>query len=300
MCGLAGILFTTKHRSVRSWHYLQDVFTTLLLCNEERGSHAAGLAIMNVNGEAHWYKEAVSATKLIETDQYFNMMEAMTDGVTAVIGHTRWATQGSPKRNRNNHPIVCGKVIGTHNGTISNDDALFRRFGLPRVAEVDSEVLFQMASKHANSHGVNLKYYARDLSEVQGALSAVLINADCPHEVVVIKGNRPLFMRWHNRLGALAYASDEQYLDVACAGGEEAWTPYEVDPMTALSFYCGKKLEVTAMPVDFSEYRAAYNGYGPDWEYDPELKRHVKKSTAKATVDGNEDWMKQISGQYAG
>ncbi len=68
-------------------------------------------------------------------------MDEVDNHTTILMGHTRWRTRGSEANSRNNHPIRAGIIIGTHNGTIYNADYLFRRLGLPRYAEVDSELL---------------------------------------------------------------------------------------------------------------------------------------------------------------
>jgi hypothetical protein len=64
----------------------------------------------------------------------------------AVIGHTRSQTKGDRKFNVNNHPIVAGNIIGVHNGMISNDDILFKKFEdkIQRAGQVDSEIIFRL------------------------------------------------------------------------------------------------------------------------------------------------------------
>ena len=75
---------------------------------------------------------------------------------TALLGHTRWRTRGDPGNNANNHPIRAGDIVGTHNGTLYNADALFRRLRLPRFAEVDSEVIFRMAQRCTTEGKINV------------------------------------------------------------------------------------------------------------------------------------------------
>ena len=58
------------------------------------------------------------------------------------MGHTRYATLGSPSINSNNHPIRTGNTIGTHNGSIYNHKELFQKYNMTRFAQVDSEAIF--------------------------------------------------------------------------------------------------------------------------------------------------------------
>jgi hypothetical protein len=50
-------------------------------------------------------------------------------------------------------PLRSGDCLGTHNGTVVNADALFRRFRLRRYAEVDSEIIFRLASRMTGEDG---------------------------------------------------------------------------------------------------------------------------------------------------
>ena len=77
-------------------------------------------------------------------------------------GLERWI-RGGERINRNNHPIRAGDVIGTHNGTIYNADYLFRRFKLPRFAQVDSELLFCLAARAARNGRMDVEWFKERL-----------------------------------------------------------------------------------------------------------------------------------------
>jgi hypothetical protein len=83
-------------------------------------------------------------------------------------------TRGSEANSRNNHPIRSGIIIGTHNGTIYNADYLFRRLGLPRYAEVDSELLFRLADRFAPDGTIDGRGFRKALRLCRGQMSAVL------------------------------------------------------------------------------------------------------------------------------
>lgn len=70
--------------------------------------------------------------------------------------------------------IRSGIIIGTHNGTIYNADYLFRRLGLPRYAEVDSELLFRLADRFAPDGTIDGRGFRKALRLCRGQMSAVL------------------------------------------------------------------------------------------------------------------------------
>lgn len=134
VCGIAGMSLS-RDENIEA----RDLAVALLLGIEERGRHATGAAFFE-NGQPFVQKTDMAASEFVE---YLDM----APGVTNAILHTRWASQGSPKINANNHPIDVNGIIGVHNGVLYNDDALFRRLTDltgedKRLAEVDSEAIF--------------------------------------------------------------------------------------------------------------------------------------------------------------
>lgn len=130
MCGLAGFnLSADENINAR------DLSCELLLGIENRGKHATGVAFFE-EGQSWVQKAAMPANKFVT---HLDMGERVTNAIL----HTRWASQGSPSNNANNHPIDVNGLIGVHNGVIFNDNALFARIGKDkRIAEVDSEAIF--------------------------------------------------------------------------------------------------------------------------------------------------------------
>jgi amidophosphoribosyltransferase len=274
-----------KARRLADVEYLQDVFTHLLLLNEERGFHATGAAILGRDGAATYFKTAIAADQFILKPEYDQVLSRFDASTLALIGHTRWATRGNPNVNRNNHPILAQHVLGTHNGTIENADALFKQWSLPRVGTVDSELLFRLADTYASPRGLDVVSYLRALQQCRGAMSAVVLNTLCPHEILIMKGNRPLHFRWHGGLAALAYASDDAYLDFAC-DVSEGWVQYPVAEMTAMIIRLAEKFSVQFVPLAFtatepiSNHIDDWGGYGGGWKRETDGS-YIKRSTPK-------------------
>jgi amidophosphoribosyltransferase len=226
------MIFQPRRRAAKDWTLLYDAYEWMLWMAHARGEDATGSAVIDTDGTVRLYKRDAPSFDVIKDAGFRTIAEGFNQHAVAVVGHTRWMTTGSPTNPRNNHPIIAGEIVGTHNGHIANADALFTEFQLARKAEVDSEVLFRLADKHATGRGLNLHKYCHDLKRVQGSLSTVMLNRRCPHEIVVVKGNSPLSCRWHSRLKVLAYASLDEWLAYACPA-QEGWKPYTLDGMTA-------------------------------------------------------------------
>ena len=208
MCGLAGVIIKDKNRSAGRMADIQNLVSELLVAAEVRGNHASGMAIVDRTGEYLIHKRPMSATVMTKTDDYNAALDLVDENTGAVIGHTRFATQGSPKVNKNNHPIRAGNVIGAHNGWVSNDDELFEKYNLKRFAEVDSEVLFRMI----DSADTPETFFKDMLKNVSGKVSMVWSDVEKPEYVYVFKGNNPLEMVHIKSLGILVYASTNKIL----------------------------------------------------------------------------------------
>lgn len=130
MCGIGGVIFLQGSNKD-----LLDSSQLLFEALEDRGRHASGVAYL--------WKDAdrFGVTKGATKASNLNWRNIGNDYVQALMFHTRFTTQGSTENNKNNHPIRAHGFVTTHNGVIQNDDSLFRRYGVKRIAQVDSEVL---------------------------------------------------------------------------------------------------------------------------------------------------------------
>lgn len=114
MCALFGYLDCGKRVPMRT---LQKMVQALANASEVRGHHASGIAY-NHNGRLSIYKRPKPAHRL---------RFRIPDETAAVMGHTRYTTQGSQKRNCNNHPFrgnAGTEFALAHNGVLYNDTEL--------------------------------------------------------------------------------------------------------------------------------------------------------------------------------
>lgn len=199
MCCLFGMLDYGQQLSTREKNRLLAVLSTQC---EVRGTDATGIAY-NSGGGLHIYKRPLPAHR---------MRFRIPGGVNAVMGHTRLTTQGSEKRNRNNHPFY-GNAGGTafalaHNGVLQNDVELRWRNGLPRTRiQTDSYIAVQLIEQKRALHLNSLKDMAE---QVEGTFSFTVL--DERDNLYFIKGDNPLCIYRYPRTGLLLYASTEDIL----------------------------------------------------------------------------------------
>jgi len=230
VCGLAGIILGKKLRRRSEIDEIGSIFTELLLLNQYRGKHAAGLATVQRDGTYSLFKRPGPAAKLVIDETYSEIMGRLDNGTTCILGHTRLKTRGSEANSLNNQPLRAGAVIGCHNGTIINADRLFKRYRLRRAAETDSEFIFRLADKKKSIE--DFRVCVRD---VRGGMSAVFTRTSAPGTILVIKGNRPLTLWYHERFRAVFYSSEEWPL-LRVIGKSGDVVPLDVVPFTLLVF----------------------------------------------------------------
>lgn len=131
------------------------------------------------------------------------------------MGHTRMTTQGSQRRNWNNHPFpgVAGGMhfALAHNGVLHNDWELRKQYRLPKtMIETDSFVAVQMLERLGE---LTFDSAALMAEALRGTFTiTVLDEAD---NLWLVKGNNPLCLYRFPRSGVLVYASTQPILDMA-------------------------------------------------------------------------------------
>jgi glucosamine 6-phosphate synthetase-like amidotransferase/phosphosugar isomerase protein len=128
MCGVFGFVSRDKGRpDLRVLRRLAQV-------TERRGPHAFGFAWIDHRGRLKCYKQTGRIS------DHLGLLGMAADA-RMLIGHCRFATQGSPADNINNHPHPCDGGWIVHNGQVRNYEQLVDAFDLNPVSACDSEVL---------------------------------------------------------------------------------------------------------------------------------------------------------------
>ncbi|MEI6848085.1 MAG: glutamine--fructose-6-phosphate transaminase (isomerizing) [Chlorobiaceae bacterium] len=184
MCGIVGYI---------GWQEAAPLLFKGLKRLEYRGYDSAGIALLN--GTLSVMKQIGSVTGL-EADTV--ELRASMPGATVGIGHTRWATHGSPSdRNAHPHLNAARDIAVIHNGIIENYSTLKQGLiaeGYLFLSDTDSEVLVHLIDRvWKNDTLLNLESATRNaLRHIEGAYGLCVIASREPDKIVVARKGSPL------------------------------------------------------------------------------------------------------------
>lgn len=143
MCGIIGAVGTPNDLELSF-----RILTNLLRETQKRGRHATGHFGVNLDNEVQAYKINKEAEAYIHLDAW----KKTSSGLKAMIGHTRWTTQGPQTINENNHPHLspCGNIGLVHNGVVYNYHKFKNEFSTDLISECDSELILRMITNEDN------------------------------------------------------------------------------------------------------------------------------------------------------
>lgn len=188
MCGIVGYI-----GSENTLEILIDGLSRL----EYRGYDSAGVAFINQK----------SVTVVKRKGRLSNLQSALEQegyllagGVTAGIGHTRWATHGAPS-DENSHPHLSGdgRIAVVHNGIIENYLEL-KKFLTERGyifhSETDTEVVAHLVQHNYRKcqPGDLIEAVRMTISDLEGSYALGVMCADCPDRFIAARKDSPLII----------------------------------------------------------------------------------------------------------
>lgn len=187
MCGIFGFIARPGARlgPDRLRGYLDDLFQL----SEPRGQEASGLAMANA-GRINVFKRGLAPRRMMRSRGYQDFLatnlaelplddDAVLTRPVAVMGHCRLVTNGAEIVAGNNHPVLVDNTAGIHNGIVTNDAALRARYpDLKHEHDIDSEILFRLLDRHANSTGSLEGGLGKLFAEIEGSASIAFLRTD--------------------------------------------------------------------------------------------------------------------------
>jgi glucosamine 6-phosphate synthetase-like amidotransferase/phosphosugar isomerase protein len=158
---------------------------------------ATGIAIINEDipgaPTSVVFKKALRPVRFVERPLYQELVETRIGPSTDyILLHARATTVGGTYNNFNNHPIVTERMVTIHNGTLWNDDTLFKDYKLPREGTVDSEVIPRLYEEFIDRGRSPRDAMIQTGSELGGAFTGAIIDREQPQQMVMFKNDRSL------------------------------------------------------------------------------------------------------------
>ena len=181
MCGIVGYIGNMQAAPI-----LLDGLSKL----EYRGYDSAGIAVYN--GEE---------IELVKSKGRLKVLSELTHGGESLpgtlgIGHTRWATHGSPS-DINAHPQTNEdrSIVVVHNGIIENYLKLKKKLekhGYQFVSETDTEVIAHLLDYYYK--GNPLEAVTKIMHRMEGSYALGIMFADRPGELYAARKDSPLIV----------------------------------------------------------------------------------------------------------
>ncbi|MGB8382455.1 MAG: glutamine--fructose-6-phosphate transaminase (isomerizing) [Dermatophilaceae bacterium] len=185
MCGIVGYVGTAADSVAL------DVVMEGLTRLEYRGYDSAGVALL-VDGGVQVRKRAGKLANLRD-----DLAARPLPGSATALGHTRWATHGSPTDN-NAHPHLGGmdgRLALIHNGIIENFHQLKTGLidrGVAFRSDTDTEVAAHLIAEAFDGTGDLTAAMRAAVTQMEGAFTFLAVHADQPGVVVGARRNSPL------------------------------------------------------------------------------------------------------------
>lgn len=223
MCSIFGIGLFAEH-TLDDTDTIKSIMGTLLEEAEIAGRKASGVAVMK-SRSTEVIRRPLTGSVLARDEDYLNFAdkhmlvgknEDPDDTLMSMIGHCRMPTKGSPNNHYNNHPIVADNIVGVHNGIINNDDELFNKFrkNVTRIAQVDTEIIFQLVSHFTRRFGTNktVKSIKEMAVYVKGGYACAMLNIDSPYNLFLFRQGNPIRILYYPAVKVLIFATRESFI----------------------------------------------------------------------------------------
>lgn len=216
MCGLFAFVATGDRGPHRR------ILERIAAATEARGRHAFGFAWLDSRRRLRSYRQTGRISNHLD-------MLRMASDARLLIGHCRYATEGDPLDNINNHPHPCDGGWIAHNGRIPNWQEWMASRGLAGSSKCDSEAL-ALAIEDGDGSMLERVQAAADLARERPF--AIMGIWKSPARIIVHRRGNPLHIgddREGYYLASLprdlpnAEAFDDDASVVAKLGGELEW-----------------------------------------------------------------------------
>lgn len=225
MCGIVGMSFRRGIKQRRGQiGNLRNCFTRMLINAQIRGAAATGIMLVSEGYEGskpkmYVLRSPLPAEDFVKTSDYAKVLSKLDETTLSVIGHTRAVSAATARNNHNNHPFVCGDIVGVHNGMVINDNILWRyspEMGKLKRSNCDSEVIFALTNHLRTTVFPIEDAIAKALAGTEGWYALAMVSLKEPHRVFIIKDSvSDMEVAWWKAGQVAMFGSEYSHISLA-------------------------------------------------------------------------------------
>lgn len=214
MCGIFGFVSPQIERPGEFYRFASRLFME----SQSRGTDASGFAALARNN--------LVTDKRPYAAQYFTKLSGPWRSLRGtrkvnLIGHTRAATCGSPRDNKNNHPFHGPRFVMAHNGWIGSHDVIARHNDLDLKTECDSEVILHFLESGRTIEDGIVKVF-NHLDDV-GVMAVCVLDKATGNVHLFRNFSSPCVLMRFRRWNALVFASTPRIIVDAATNIVDEW-----------------------------------------------------------------------------
>ena len=200
------ILFE-KERDTNELHEIEDRLRALIIRAEDRGRDSYGIVSFENDNSVRVVKETGCPSKSLSEKP-----PLITAKTKVVINNNRAepTTEFVYEKLDVDIQPLGSEIFVSHNGTISNDNELQKRYNLTRHSRIDTSILPPLL-EHLWSSDRRLEVLVEVLREVVGSFALAIVDRRDPDRLYLACNYKPIYMEYDSKHGVMFFTSLEDY-----------------------------------------------------------------------------------------